>query len=82
LRTTDFLAGGGGGAGGGSAPTRAVYRGPRAISAILIIEGQATKRSRAPRSAPAPAAAPNVAPAANPAAAGAQAGAAGANAIG
>lgn len=62
LRTADFLVGGGGRPAGPairSAPAQT-------YSAILIVEGESTKRSRAPRAAPAPAPAP--APAASTAA--------------
>jgi pilus assembly protein CpaB len=75
LRTSDFLSGGPSGV-----ATRAVYRGPsRPFSAIVIIEGEPTKR-RTQKKAPA-APSLNVAPTANPVA-GAQTGAAGVNAIG
>lgn len=46
LRTGDFLSGGAPRGGGG---VRTVYRGPPASSGILIIEGEAVKRERAPK---------------------------------
>ena len=78
LRTSDFLVGSGGGRSTGG--VRAVSRGPvRSYSAILIIEGEPSKRGGGSRRAPAPAAPPvaNAAGAASP-----QAGSAGVGAIG
>lgn len=54
LRTADFLVGGARPRAPGPARSAPVAH----SSAILIVEGEATKRSRAPRSAPAPAPAP------------------------
>lgn len=78
LRTGDFLVGGGARSTGGS--TRTVTRGPaRSYSAILIIEGESSRRGGSSRRS-APARAPNVSSAAG--AANPLAGAAGVDAIG